>query len=48
MEEEKKVVLDSDLILELINKFPNDMDLGKYIRSYYNRLVERNISKKDI
>jgi len=42
MKEKNEVVLDSDLIVELINKFPNDMDLGKYVRSYYTRLTERN------
>jgi hypothetical protein len=49
MEENNNIKLDSDIILELINRFPNDMDLGKRIRSYYNRLIEReSTEKKDI
>jgi len=49
MEENNNIKLDSDVILELINRFPNDMDLGKFVRKYYNRLAEReSIEKKDI
>jgi hypothetical protein len=32
---------DSKLIEQLIKKYPNDQDLGKAVRSYYENLIKQ-------
>jgi hypothetical protein len=34
----RKVNFDSQYIIDLIKEFPNDQDLGKEIREYFNSL----------
>ena len=34
----RKVNFDSQYVINLIKEFPNDQDLGKEIRNYYNSL----------
>ena len=41
----KEVKLDPNAILELILKYPNDMELGKNIRSYYIAKLEEDKNK---
>lgn len=36
----RKVNFDSQYIIDLIKEFPNDQDLGKKIRNYYNSLKD--------
>jgi len=43
----KEAQLDPNVILELIIKYPNDMELGKNIRSYYIQKLEEGKIKKE-
>jgi hypothetical protein len=42
----KKVKLDPKEILDLILKYPNDMELGKKIRAYYLDEANKDKEKK--
>jgi hypothetical protein len=42
----KEVQLDPKVILELIIKYSNDMELGKNIRSYYIQKLDEDKIKK--
>jgi hypothetical protein len=37
----QEINLDPKIVLELIHKFPNNMELGKEIRSYYLRELDK-------
>ena len=36
--QKKEINVDSKVIIELVKKYPNDMELGKQVRSYLNQL----------
>lgn len=36
--QKKEINIDSKVILELVKKYPNDMDLGKEVRNYLVQL----------